>query len=299
MQTNIVVPPYEPTAKRTVKDTIFRQIFPLPQYRLALYQALHPEDRTITADDIKIVSLQNIVLNEPYNDLGMIAGGKLLILIEAQSTWTVNIMMRLFLYTAATYQEYIKANDISLYGAKIKPVPLPELYVLYTGKDRDHKPTKLSLANDYFGQADAPIELVAKVIKGKEPDIVWQYVRFTDIWDESVAKLGRTREAAEFAINRCIGEGILTEYFVAHRKEVITNMMVLFDEKYNVEAYARSVASEAAKNAAKEASMLMLVKNYKKFSQTEGQAASAIATEFSLTPAQAQEYVSNHWNQST
>ena len=83
MTNKFVVPPYEPTARRTAKDTVFCRIFPLPEYRLALYRTLHPEDKTITAEDIRIVSLENIVLNEPYNDLGMIARDKLLILVEA------------------------------------------------------------------------------------------------------------------------------------------------------------------------------------------------------------------------
>jgi len=47
MTNKFVVPPYEPTAKRTAKDTVFCRIFPLPKYRLALYRTLHPEDKTI------------------------------------------------------------------------------------------------------------------------------------------------------------------------------------------------------------------------------------------------------------
>ena len=299
MTNKFVVPPYEPTAKRTAKDTVFCRIFPLPKYRLALYRTLHPEDKTITAEDIRIVSLENIVLNEPYNDLGMIARGKLLILVEAQSTWTTNILMRLLLYVAATYQDYIKTNDISLYGSKVEPVPLPEFYVLYTGEDRDSKPAEISLAKDYFDKADAPLNLIAKVIKGEKSDIVWQYVRFTEIWDESVSKYGLTRQAAEDAINRCIAQDVLAEYFEIHRKEVITDMMVLFDEKYNVEAYARSIAKDAAEKASKESAILTTIKNYKKFSQTADQAANALESEFGISAGQAKEYVSNYWNQVT
>ena len=288
MADKFTVSPYAPKAGRTVKDTVFCRIFPLPKYRLALYQALHPEDKTITAEDIRIVSLENIILNEPYNDLGMIARDKLLLLVEAQSTWTNNILMRLLLYVAATYQDYIKTNDISLYSSKVEPVPLPEFYVLYTGKDRDNKPKEISLAKNYFGKEDAPLNLVAKVIKGNNRDIVWQYVRFTEIWDDSVRKYGLTREAAEDAINRCILEGVLAEYFEIHRKEVITDMMVLFDEKYNVEAYARSMAKESA--------ILTTIKNYKKFSQTEADVVSALESEFGISANQAKEYVNNYWN---
>lgn len=63
---------------------------------------------------------------------------------------------------------------------------------------------------------------------------VWQYVRFTEIWDESIAKYGRTRKGAEVALNRCIEEGILADYFLIHKKEVISDMDVLFDVDYNI-----------------------------------------------------------------
>ena len=65
-------------------------------------------------------------------------------------------------------------------------------------------------------------------------------------------------------------------------------MMVLFDEKYNVEAYARSVAKESA--------ILTTIKNYKKFSQTEADAVSALESEFGISASQAKEYVNSHWN---
>lgn len=62
----------------------------------------------MTMDQINIVTLENILLNQPYNDLGFIAGkNHLLILVEAQSTWSENILIRVLLYIAQTIQNYI------------------------------------------------------------------------------------------------------------------------------------------------------------------------------------------------
>ena len=72
--------------KRTAKDTVFRDLFSRPKYLLQLYQALHPEDTDVTEQDLKIVTLQNILANGIYNDLGFFAKDKLLILVESQST---------------------------------------------------------------------------------------------------------------------------------------------------------------------------------------------------------------------
>ena len=37
-------------AKRRISDSVFTHLFREPEYTLQLYQALHPEDTTATAD---------------------------------------------------------------------------------------------------------------------------------------------------------------------------------------------------------------------------------------------------------
>ena len=46
------------------------------------------------------------------NDLGLLAGGKLLILVEAQATWSINILIRLLLYLVQMYLEAIYAAQL-------------------------------------------------------------------------------------------------------------------------------------------------------------------------------------------
>lgn len=68
--------------KYTVKDTVFRDMFSDKKYLIQLYQALHPDDKTITKDDLDIVTLQSILMNGIYNDLGfMVRGNQLMILV--------------------------------------------------------------------------------------------------------------------------------------------------------------------------------------------------------------------------
>ena len=62
----------------------FRDMFSKKKYLIQLYNALHPEDKTITQADLEIVTLQSILLNGIYNDLGfMVRGKQLMILVEA------------------------------------------------------------------------------------------------------------------------------------------------------------------------------------------------------------------------
>ena len=55
----------------------------IKKYTLQLYKALHPEDKSVTAKDIKIVTLKAIVVNDIYNDLGMIIKDKIIFLLES------------------------------------------------------------------------------------------------------------------------------------------------------------------------------------------------------------------------
>ena len=68
--------------KRTAKATVFTDLFSDPEYRLQLAQSLHPE-MELTLKDVILLTLSNVLLDNPYNDLGLLVGNKLLILVEA------------------------------------------------------------------------------------------------------------------------------------------------------------------------------------------------------------------------
>ena len=68
---------------RQAKNSVFLNLFTRKEYQLAIYKELFPLDTTITADDIELVTLDNILTIHPYNDLGLLARGKLIVLAEA------------------------------------------------------------------------------------------------------------------------------------------------------------------------------------------------------------------------
>ena len=128
-----VLIPLDDKVNRNAKDSVFVDLFAHPRYLLRLYRVLHPEDTESGEDDLTIVTLDNLLLKERYNDLGFLVGNRLIILVEAQSTWSLNILIRFLLYVADTYNRYIEGNDLNLYSGKTLTLPLPELYVIYTG----------------------------------------------------------------------------------------------------------------------------------------------------------------------
>ena len=184
--------------KYSGKDTVFRDMFSNPKYLLQLYRVLHPEDESITEADLEIVTLQSILLNGIYNDLGfLVRKDRLMVLVEAQSTWSPNIVIRSLMYLMNTCQEYFTKQKIQLYGSNNAQMPKPELYVIYTGEKGNH-PDVLSLKKEFFPDTDCCIDAKVKVIYLRNSnDIINQYIGFCRVFNEQVALYGRTLKAAK------------------------------------------------------------------------------------------------------
>ena len=72
----------EKVSKYTIKDSVFTSLFREKKYLIQLYRAIHPEDAEATEDDLKDVTVSNVLVNDIYNDVGFRVGRRLLILIE-------------------------------------------------------------------------------------------------------------------------------------------------------------------------------------------------------------------------
>jgi hypothetical protein len=226
-------------AKRTAKDSVFVDLFKDKKYLLQLYKTLHPEDITATEDSLEIVTLKTILTDNIYNDLGFIANGRLLILAEAQSTWSVNILIRILMYLAQSYNEYFVKTGQDLYKAKKVEMPKPELYVVYTG-NKGKKPDVISLSEEYFGGTEIAVEVKAKVIYEQETDdIINQYIVFCKVFNDQRNKHGLTEETVKETIRICKDRNVLREYLESREKEVVTIMMSLFDEEQIMDVFLR------------------------------------------------------------
>ena len=241
----------KPEAKRKIKDSVFTDLFQDTKYVLKLYQALHPEDTEVTEENISNVTLKNVLLDQMYNDLGFQIGERLIVLVEAQSTWTPNILIRSLMYLAQTWQEYIESTGQNVYASRKIELPEPELYVIYTG-DRKAHPNHMLLTEDFFGNHHSDIEVKVKMIyDGKEGDIINQYVGFTRVYNEQVRQYGRTRQAVMETIRICRDRNYLKEYLEAREKEVVNIMMTLFDDEYIYKTYVESEKKETAQDMAR------------------------------------------------
>lgn len=259
-----------PTPKRDIKDSVFTFLFSDLEYTKQLYLSLHPEDITVQTDDIKLVTLENILAIGQYNDLGFQVRDKLILMVEAQSTFSPNIPLRMLMYLAKTYNEYVEEHSLSIYSSTKVMIPRPELYVVYTG---EHKtPTTLKLSDMYEGAAGVEVEV--QVLQDGQPgDILSQYVDFCQVSNEQVSQYGRTEEALENTIDICQDRGILAPFLRSRRKEVVDIMTRLFNQEkvweIELEAYGRGKREEGRKEGRLEERAETLRRLLQKFSILE------------------------------
>ena len=237
-------------AKRTAKNSVFLNLFQDKSYLLKLYKTLHPEDTAATEDSLTDVTIENVLTDNLYNDLGFIVGNKLMILVEAQSTWTMNILVRVLLYLAKSYHEYFQRTSQNYYKSKKVKMPKPELYVIFTG-NKGRKPDRISLSKEFFEGADIDIEVKAKVIyESNEDDIINQYIIFCKVFNEQTKMHGMTRKAVTETIRICKDRNVLRDYLLKKEKEVVTIMMSLFDEEQIMRSFIKSEKYDLAKEKA-------------------------------------------------
>ncbi|MCC8076776.1 MAG: hypothetical protein LIO60_00240 [Oscillospiraceae bacterium] len=236
-----------PTPKRDIKDSLFTFLFKQPEYTRALYLQLHPEDTKVTDEDFKLVTLENVLVIGQHNDIGIQVRDRLIFLVEAQSTFSENIPLRMLMYLASTYKEYVEDHKLSLYREKRVSIPRPELYVVYTyvvyTGEKKNVPDTLCLSDLYDGAGD--VEVNVKVLRDDgSGDILDQYIEFSQIFDRQVKEYGRTQKAMDETLRICLERGILKPFLESRRKEVVDIMTTLFDQRqvWDIELY--NVAKE-------------------------------------------------------
>lgn len=240
-------------AKYTIKDSVFTALFQDKRYLMQLYRALHPEDTKTTEEELTDITIKNILANGLYNDLGFRVRDKVIILVESQSSWSVNIIIRTLLYLVQTWHDYWKEQNADLYGSRKIHVPEPELYLIYTGGNAN-RPETISLGEEYFEGKTCAVEVKVKVIcGGQENNIIGQYITFTQVYQEQMKQYGRTRKAVTETLRICKDRNVLREFLTSREKEVISIMMTLFDNEWILQAYVANEKKEAAEKAARKA----------------------------------------------
>jgi hypothetical protein len=208
------------------KNSVFSLLFSDPEILRELYHALGGVDLPPSIP-ITINTLQDALFMARINDISFEAGGKLIVLIEHQSTVNPNIPLRLLMYIARIYEKIVSEKNI--YSGKKIPLPRPEFYVLYNGV-APYPDTAILKLSDAFEDAaslglsktiPSGLDLAVKVIninQGRNDAIVLKSEQLKG-YSAFIAKVreyeqgGDNKETAmKRAIQYCIKNGILEEF---------------------------------------------------------------------------------------
>ena len=240
-----------PELKHTVKDSVFSYIFRQPENVRELYRALHPEDTDIRDEDYRLITLENILTSGMINDFALLVRNTLIILIEAQSTFSINITLRILLYLAKTYKQYVEEHEYNLYGTKPVSIPRPELYMVYVGEPRE-LPEELRLSMLYGG-GEGDLEVKIRVLKDTgRKTIIDQYIRFCEICGQQRGLHGNSEQAAKEILRICKEENVLMPFLMLREKEVQDIMVTLFDEEYIAKMFQRDLLSQGREEGRQE-----------------------------------------------
>jgi hypothetical protein len=227
------------------KDGMFRTIFNTEEKALRLYSAV--SGKTFSRDtEVKIMTLDNVFLSKQRNDLLFTVNGVLVVIIEHQSTLNPNIPLRLLQYLMLFY-EIFSAVKNALYKEKLIKLPKPEFYMLYNGP-KPYPPSgvlKLSDAFEGMEEGEVPnLELTVTVINinaASNTAVLDQnedlkgYAVFVEKVNKRKANGETLAEAVKHAMEECIREGILVEFFKKYKDEVNSMFSLVYDDKTAME----------------------------------------------------------------
>ena len=224
---------------RNFKDSVFTALFNDPDLLRELYSALGgvslPPDTPVS-----INKLENVLYMDMYNDISFEVSGKLVVLIEHQSSINPNMALRLLLYISRVLEKTIKGRG--LYSEKSISIPWPEFYVLYNGA-KPYPDVNVLKLSDLFekpldlGLPEKPnplLELEVKVIninEGRNEAILTrcrglaEYSSFIARVRAFIEEGNNLEEAIKKAVKYCQKYGILKQFLENHSIEVI-NMLL-------------------------------------------------------------------------
>ena len=239
---------------RNYKDSVFVDLFAhditAKENFISLYNALHDTNLDVKTTDVQPVMLERVLYMKYYNDIAMLIDGKIVILIEHQSTINQNMPFRFLEYIARIYEKITTKDE--KFGRKLVKLPVPEFYVFYNGKD-DYPTESVMKLSDAFMQlgddcglknqlknTNYPLEISVKVINInvdkknlilKRCEALKQYSEFIEQVRFNIENA--VSEPFTNAIKQAIKKGFLSDYL--NRKSTEVQNMLLAEYDYDTD----------------------------------------------------------------
>ena len=229
---------------REIKNSVFVDLFyedeSAEANEIALFNAIHDEPLP-EGTKIRKFRVDNTIYMNFQNDISFDAGGKVIVFGEHQSTINENMPLRSLLYIGRAYERLVPPR--SRYKKKLVPLPTPEFYTFYNGKEKWEKEKELRLSDAYIVKDGEPsLELKVKVINIRPEEhheilekcqVLKEYSQFMETVQNY--QISGVEEPYKKAIKECVEKGILADYLMRKGSEVVNMLLDEYDYETDIE----------------------------------------------------------------
>ena len=252
------------------KDNVFCMLYREKENLLDLYNALRGSNYT-NVDDLQVTTLNGGSYMKYKNDASFVLNMSLY-MFEQQSSKNENMPLRFLHYLSDVYREMF-SNDVLHRRSMIK-IPVPHFVTFYNGLEKwIEEEEEIKLSDMYEIPVDNPqLELKVQVINiNKDVDILSKcetlrgYMTFVNKTRcKTQVERKDVKQAVLEAIDECMEENILVDFFEKHREEVVEVSIYDYDE----EKVRKTLADEAREEGVAEGETLtkiiQIIKKVKK-----------------------------------
>ena len=213
--------------RRNAKDSVFVAFFEERANVFRLYRELHPEDSESSEEDVRVRTLRRVIAKGYANDLGFSVGDRLICLAEAQSYPMGAMRLRTLFYLAATFQDYLSENGMTVYDVGGGPLPRWEAYVVHVGRGRPSVTRLGGLPEDLLDDSRSEEVPAGGLLK--------DYIDVCGVIDSKITRNADCgRDAILEAFEACRGCGSVGEFVWSRRYEIMGVYEQMFDEEENL-----------------------------------------------------------------
>ena len=151
----------------------------------------------------------------------------------------------------------------SRYKKKIVPLPTPEFYTFYNGKEKWEKEKELRLSDAYIVKDGEPsLELKVKVINIRPEEhheilekcqVLKEYSQFMEIVQNY--QISGEEEPYKKAIKECIEKGILADYLMRKGSEVVNMLLDEYDYETDIEVQREEAREQGREEGRKQGTL--------------------------------------------